>query len=168
MPKREENIETRFARKVQRSAPDACWEWQGGIANTGYGQMSVRRPDGRWTMENTHRIAWKLVQGAIPAGQCVLHRCDNRKCVNPAHLFLGTKADNIADMVSKGRQARGEKKPLTTPLSAQCVAAIKAALAPFTGNRVRRGVVRDLAEKFGVCRASVTNIGKGKTWRHAS
>ncbi len=160
MPKREESIETRFSQKVQRAAPGACWEWQGSIANTGYGQMSVRRPDGRWTMENTHRIAWKLAHGAIPADQCVLHRCDNRKCVNPAHLFLGTKADNIADMVSKGRQARGEKKP---------GAKLTAAVVRQMREMVKSGrTMKQVGRAIGVSASSVCMIASGKRWGHVA
>jgi hypothetical protein len=98
----------RFWGKV-RKVKGGCWEWQGfrlptGGHKLGYGQMvvrSLRRP------VNTHRIAWVIEHGTIPAGLCVCHRCDNPPCVNPAHLFLGTARDNTRDMIAKGRQGHG-------------------------------------------------------------
>lgn len=164
MPKAEEPISVRFSRKVDRRGPDECWPWTGSIANTGYGQMSKRRPDGKWTMVNSHRLSWQVHNGEIPVGLEILHRCDNRLCCNPAHLFLGTQADNIADMVGKQRHAFGEGSGRVKLTQAQ-VMEIKAALEPYAGGRVRRGVVRDLAERFGVSRAAVCLIGKGKNWR---
>jgi len=71
----------------------------------GYGQIR----DEQGSYATAHRISWRLHNGDIPAGMCVLHKCDNPRCVRPEHLFLGTQADNIADKVRKGRQARGER-----------------------------------------------------------
>lgn len=94
----------RFESKIDRSGgPDACWPWMGCTqSNTGYGATSVGRRD-----MGAHRRAWELAHGPIPAGMHVCHHCDNRICCNPAHLFLGTHNDNMADMCRKGRQARG-------------------------------------------------------------
>lgn len=91
----------RFWSKVDRSGD--CWQWTAHVYGSGYGhfQVSHRHPS------KAHRVAWFLTFGKIPAGMSVLHRCDNRRCVNPAHLFLGTNSDNMADKVAKGRQARG-------------------------------------------------------------
>lgn len=90
-----------FWERVERGSPDDCWPWMGSLKDTGYGQLT------RLAISSTplkaHRVAWELVNGPIPAGLHCLHRCDNRRCVNPAHLFLGTNHDNIKDMWSKGR-----------------------------------------------------------------
>ncbi len=79
-----------------------CWEWTGGLTE-GYGMI-------RFNYENfyAHRISWIIENGEIPDNLLILHKCDNRLCVNPKHLFLGTIADNMKDKVKKGRQARGE------------------------------------------------------------
>lgn len=75
-----------------------CWNWTGFINPKGYGQLSFKRRTVR-----AHRLAWALAYGPIPDGLCVCHRCDNRRCVRPDHLFIGTNLDNMRDMVAKGR-----------------------------------------------------------------
>src|SRR4051812_19427853 len=84
----------RFWAKVDRTAgPDACWPWMGARFWFGHGAVKVGgRPWG------THRVAWELTNGAIPAGQQVNHRCDHPPCCNPTHLWLGTQLDNVRDM----------------------------------------------------------------------
>lgn len=168
MPKVEEPISSRFWSKVDHRGDDECWPWTCSIANTGYGQMSKRRPDGKWTMVNSHRLSWEEHHGEIPEGLEILHRCDNRLCCNPSHLFLGSQADNVADMVAKQRHAFGEGAGRAAKLTQEQVLEIKAVLEPYAGARVRRGVVRDLAERFGVSKATVCLIGKGRNWRAVS
>lgn len=84
---------------------DDCWLWTGGRNPKGYGVFKVSGVGFR----GAHRVAWELANGPAPAGLCVLHHCDNPRCVRVDHLFLGTKADNSADMVAKGRQSHGER-----------------------------------------------------------
>jgi hypothetical protein len=91
-----------FWSKVEVTQPDACWLWLGATYSKGYGQTTWKGKDQR-----AHRVAWELTNGEIPEGLLVLHHCDVPACVNPRHLFLGTHADNRADCVAKGRQAKG-------------------------------------------------------------
>lgn len=81
---------------------DGCWEWIGAKHRDGYGRFNARSG-----MVIAHRFAWTLHHGAVPAGKDVCHTCDNRGCVNPAHLWIGTASDNMQDMHNKGRGWRG-------------------------------------------------------------
>ena len=93
----------RFWSKVFIGDTDECWPWTASVRPNGYGQFKL---DGHMVL--AHRTAWTFANGEIPKdnsyhGTCVLHKCDNRSCCNPAHLFLGSQKDNIHDMISKGR-----------------------------------------------------------------
>jgi hypothetical protein len=88
----------RFWSKVNIGAFDSCWEWSAGINEKGYGRFRVGQKQAR-----AHRISWELCFGKVSENLCVLHKCDNRKCVNPNHLFLGTAQDNANDMSAKWR-----------------------------------------------------------------
>ena len=102
-----DSYESRFGPRdlwadVDKTEPAGCWPFTRTKIYSGYGLYRVNG-----TRKMAHRYAWELVNGPIPAGMCVLHSCDNPPCCNPDHLFLGTHAENMADMVRKGRSTRG-------------------------------------------------------------
>jgi hypothetical protein len=146
-------FERRFWGKVRIG--DGCWEWTRFINPWGYGQA--------WNgkrIEGAHRIAWRLVNGEIPDGLLVCHRCDNPKCVRPGHLFLGTDADNYNDMARKGRRgaARGEQCP-TRKLSNDGVREIRRLAAA-------KQSVSSIARAFGVSRTVVQGVVARRCWAH--
>lgn len=89
----------RFWSKVKKTK--ACWNWMASEAGRGYGGFKFK---GKTTKAS--RVVWELTYGLIPFGMCILHKCDNRKCVRPSHLFLGTVKENNIDMMNKGRWKR--------------------------------------------------------------
>lgn len=131
-----------------------CWEWKKAIENTGYGAQQFK---GRKC--GAHRVSYQIFNGDIQAGLSVLHRCDNRKCVNPDHLFLGTQAENMADMVAKGRSAdqRGEKAPWAKLTKKSVLEIIRQASA-------RTMSQRKIAVMFGISQAQVSQILNRKRW----
>lgn len=138
----------RFWAKVEKGD---CWEWRASREAFGYGVFTV---DGR--RELAHRVAWRLIMGDIPDGMCVLHRCDNPPCVNPAHLFLGNRRDNQRDMARKGRSTHGAKNS-TAKLTSRTAAAIL--------RRVRSGErQKDAAARYGVTQSLVSRLVNGKIW----
>lgn len=98
----------RFWPKVRKGG--GCWEWTASMSH-GYGQIGVGGKSGR--PHHAHRVAWELTNGAIPAGLFVCHHCDNKKCVRPDHLFLGTAKDNNQDRARKGRNPPARRIDLT-------------------------------------------------------
>lgn len=154
----------RFWTHVDKS--NDCWEWRAGKMATGYGSC---RYNG--STQTTHRVAWQLTYGPIPAGMFVCHHCDNRICVRPDHLFLGTHADNMRDMAKKGRNYRAICTPERpshnrgsghglSKLTEPDVAEIRRLYA--SGHYLQR----EIAERFGVNPGTVSGIVGRRSWRH--
>lgn len=144
-----------------------CWVWIGCKTPKGYGLFKLG------TEITTHRVSWTVHNGRIPDGLCVLHRCDNTSCVNPKHLFLGTQLDNIADMVSKSRQAKGVKhKSKTKPETvAKGESHGRARLTNESIHEIRRlsrqgATQAKIALFFGVTQKTISKIINHKQWKH--
>lgn len=149
---KKEPIDVRFWRSVRKT--DGCWEWTAALKTTGYGYVW----DGK-KMSSAHRTSWIMANGPVPDGLCVLHRCDNRICVRPSHLFLGTYADNNSDRASKGRSnpPKGEAH-FRAKLTTEDVVSIRA--LSLTGLSHSR-----LADRFGVSKSTIGHLLTGRIWR---
>lgn len=159
-----EKLLARFWAKVDKRGPDECWPWKAYSMPGSYGQFGCGS-----RVFLAHRISWIIANGSIPQhagyhGFCVCHKCDNPKCVNPNHLFLGTNADNVHDMDKKGRrkvdpvfgEAHGKSK-----LTEKAVEEIRKA-------RNAGMKMQPLADKFGISIVTVSAVCRRRTWRHVA
>lgn len=158
----------RFWSKVDKSGD--CWLWIGGKSR-GYGQFNLKNKN-----YFSHRLSYMLHIGLIPKGLLVCHKCDNRPCVNPSHFFLGTIQDNLFDMRSKGRQAKGDTHgsrthPESVPRGEKNVGA---KLKDCDITKIRsiysqwRTPHRIIGEMFGVSRPIITRIISRDRWKHVA
>lgn len=147
----------RFLAKIGPKDSNGCMLWLGNTLANGYGKFSPEIGKSVFV----HRYAWEMKHGPIPNGMCVLHKCDIRRCVNVEHLFLGTLADNSADMVMKRRSVFGERNP-NAKLTEQQVIMILALRKRFNYSQKR------LAMMFDVTKAAIFKILRGENWKHLS
>jgi hypothetical protein len=148
MSKFVQNIHSRFLQKVK--SPDftgvECWQWSGATKGNGYGNFNLHG-----TYVPAHRASYLLFVGSIERGQDVCHTCDNRSCVNPDHLFLGTRKENMLDMHSKGRGAGGRKKVLTEAKRQEALARLA------QGHSASR-----IARSMNVSTETICKVGRGE------
>lgn len=149
-----QNVSERLPKRSKANLITGCIEWQGAYGHNGYGLTKYEKK-----MVGTHRLAWILAFGPIPEGMCVLHRCDNRKCTNVDHLFLGTIQDNIIDKTHKDRQAKGSKNG-NAKLSAPKVKMIRKL------HRTGRYTYAQLADRYRMHRTTISDIANRKIWNH--
>lgn len=142
-----------------------CRVWTLGCGHNGYGHISRKKGGNGKTVGNygTHRVMWYLVNGEIPKGLCVLHRCDNPPCINVDHLFLGTHGDNAADRNTKGRSggASPGSKHHKAKLDEQEVRWIRRILA------TKKLPQTSIAKMFNIPQSVVSEINTGKAWATA-
>jgi hypothetical protein len=144
--------ETRFWRQVRKTR--SCWLWTGKIENNGYGRFQV---GGKGSPSvGVHRYSCELHHGPIPAGMVVMHSCDRRECVNPAHLSTGTPRENTQDMVRKGRDTLIGERNSFAKLTDEAVREI----------RLTKPGTRGLTKKYGVSKETIAKVRKGLSWRH--
>lgn len=156
-PRQPKGLKVRFERIGWTKTSSGCWEWNGSLNSHGYGQISQgpRSADGSSKPLIASRVAWELNHGPIAEEMCVCHTCDNPRCVNPGHLFLGTKHKNNSDMAMKRRSRNGERRP-------------QFKLADFQVETMRSlyeagGITQaELAKQFGVSQAAVSMIISGQ------
>ena len=150
----------RFAEKYIPEPNSGCWLWDGATTGRmGYGTIRTGSLcDGTRRNEGAHRVSYELHVGPIPEGLHVLHRCDVPACVNPDHLFLGTPADNTADMMAKGRQRKGESENRSKLTEADVREIRRRSESGEEG--------RALAPEFGVCEGTISMVINRKTWTH--
>lgn len=148
-------LQERFDRQHMPEPNSGCWLWIGATKGN-YGAIKVR---GRKGMRRAHRVSYELHVGPIGSGLFVCHKCDVPLCVNPEHLFLGTRADNMLDMVRKGRN-RGPQpeNSRTAKLTAQQAATVFKARADDVSASA-------LSARFGVSENAIWNIWCGRTWK---
>lgn len=149
-------FETRFWSKVNISTEGSCWNWTACVNALGYGIISRSRK-----ANIASRISWELKHGPIPDGLCILHKCDNPRCVNPNHLFLGTRPENTADMIKKGRAKhnRGELSG-RAKLTRDQVVEIRHLYASVNFSQ------SELGKQFGVSKSTIAAILRRRSWSH--
>jgi len=146
-------LKDKFEEKFVRRKASECWLWSGYTLPTGYGNMQIRTP--KIKNMRAHRVSWELYRGPIPDGLMVLHKCDVRACVNPNHLFLGTNADNMADMAAKKRSCLGEKN-----------GRVKLTASEVLEIRDRPEGYARVARVYGVSKSCIRLIVTRKNWKH--
>jgi hypothetical protein len=153
LPKKKSDAEkaVQFWSLINRSDSDSCWNWKASVSDTGYGNFSYQQK--QW---GAHRLAAHL-SGLKIEGRQVCHKCDNRKCCNPSHLFIGTPRDNILDACSKGRIAVGERCNFS-----------KLTIGEVISIRESESDTQSLAEAFSVHRDTINNIKTKRTWKHVA
>ena len=152
----EQGWEARFWAKVDVRGKDECWEWKASIRGGGYGHFRVEEKSC-----SAHRLAWELANGPIPEGLCVLHHCDNKRCVNPAHHWPGSQVDNLRDMKEKGRARGGSLRGAKNPSSKLTREKVRQIRRLYATDRYSQ---QALSTHFSISDTLVGNIVRRESW----
>lgn len=154
------DLKERLLSRIKENPRTGCWEWQGSTCR-GYGRITTgSRTDGSRRTESTHRLSYRLFHGEVPEGKEVCHTCDNPRCINPAHLFAGTRQDNVDDRETKGRnvvmvgESNGRAK-----LTRGDVASIRREHSMY------RTPYTKLAAQYGVHKKTISDAINGQNWK---
>jgi hypothetical protein len=139
-----------------------CWVWTASTSLSGYGRISFVLPDGRRKLLQAHRVMYELVHGPIPAEMVVRHSCDNPPCCRPDHLLLGSQAENVQDMVDRGRHGHGMTIGEDHVLAKLTVGAV----VELRRDRVAGATLAVLAARYGIGKTQVARICRGESWSH--
>jgi hypothetical protein len=157
MGRKLESLEQKFNKHLNK-IEGGCWEWTSKLHQHGYGLIAHGYPNNK--DYRAHRVAWNLYYGEIPAGIFVCHKCDNRKCCNPEHLFLGNQSDNMKDAASKGRVKRGVEHHSSTA-SPELVLEIR---KRYDSGQSMKAIHLDLNPPFKY--QATVKICKRMRWKH--
>lgn len=136
-----------------------CWIFsKGEVTRHGYGLLITDGRRDHRKRKQAHRLSYQVFVGSIPKNQCVLHKCDTRLCINPDHLFLGTRFDNYNDSRNKGRNTRGEIQG-SAKLTDHDISVIR---KQYCGGRT----LKDLAEEYKVHFSTIARVVNRQTWNH--
>lgn len=167
MARKKELLLTRFNRHA-KLVDSGCWEWQSVINQSGYGVLTT---NGK--LIRVHRLAWEIYNGSIPEGLFVCHKCDNRKCCNPDHLFLGTAKDNSQDALKKGRVGNSEKhkeRGLKYNIYGEkhcCAKLTKQQVLEIRNLKAQGLRAKEISKFFDVKIDTIFDILKGRTWKQS-
>lgn len=147
-----EDMKARFLERVEKTP--TCWNWTGYLNPNGYGDLKVK------DLRGAHRVSYALFVGKIPNGLIVMHSCDNKKCVNPAHLSVGTHSQNVSDGYARGlakpRDISGDKHP-QAKINWDVVGTMRQLYADGMGPKA-------IADKFGLKRSLVVDVLNRRNW----
>ncbi|MGE0107685.1 MAG: HNH endonuclease [Thiomonas sp.] len=160
-------IKERLLKKVDIDPSGGCWNWTGATNESGYGQV-FDTDAGRVVL--AHRASYEAFVGAIPAldgyhGACVCHRCDNPRCINPDHLFIGTHRNNMSDMAEKGRHRNSLKNPAYSHEDHPRAKLNPDVVKTLRSRRHSAEEIAQLATQLGVSRTALRYAASSKTWR---
>jgi len=149
-----------FWSRVNKNAPNGCWEWTGYRQKFGHGSLARVTPGQKPRYILAHRYAWELLVGPIPSGACLLHHCDNPPCVNPGHCYVGDRIDNAADSYRRRRHTWGERNSSAILTSADVLEIRSNPPKPRA-----RGAVKALAAKYGVSPLAINAVLSRRSWK---